>query len=115
MSEDSKTPTTVRELGIKLQGFEELVAVKFDTMSAEITRLVSALETSNSNKADKKDLDNLKTSFDTYVKNHERVHVEQDKRIDKKPILSTVLWSLFSSILTAVVLFEIMNAMNGGK
>lgn len=49
--------------------------------------------------------------FDEYKESHEEEHQRMWKAINKKPILSTVLWTLFGSILTAVVIYEVMRAI----
>lgn len=62
MSEDEHKPltaTTVRELGIELSGFREVVKLQFKETNSNISELVDAIKLSNDNKADKKDLDAL--------------------------------------------------------
>lgn len=113
MSEENKAPSTVKELGIELQGFKEVVNLKFDTLTTEIARLAKALEDTIQAKADNKDLQDLRADLDTYKIEQAQLHKAQDILIKKKPILSTVLWSLFSALLTAVFVYEVTKALRG--
>lgn len=55
----------------------------------------------------------LKTEFEKFKEDHEEEHATMWKAINKKPILSTVLWALFGSILTAVTVYEITSILGG--
>jgi len=101
MPEENKTPTTVRELGIKLAGFEELVNERFKNLTDSIERLASALETSNSQKADQKDLDDLIARV-VFLEN-------------KKPWVLVLCTVLLTAILTFFLQLEISRLLGGGK
>jgi len=105
MTEDNRnTPTTVRELGIEFQGFRSLVDVKFQSLTESIERLANALENSNSNKADRKDLDDLIVRI-----------VALELAQNKKPWAIMILSGAFMTVFTAVILYVVNDLINGGK
>lgn len=111
MPDDSKnTPTTVRELGIQFQGFRDLVDERFTNLTSNIQRLADALENANSNKADKKDVDDLKLDVKNFIGvEFENYKKDVERKLNKKPVISILMWSLFSALITSVVLYEVMS------
>lgn len=112
MNETEQPATTVRELGLKLNGFERLVDEKFNNLTATIDRLAKALEESNLNKADQKYVDELKRDAD---ETHERIFEQITAlkvQIDKKPWLLIVLSSTFMAVFTSLVWYTVSNLIS---
>lgn len=63
---DNDTPRTVRELGIKMAGFEQLVDAQFKTTNNSIQQLTEAVQLATMSKADKEDLERLVAQVTNY-------------------------------------------------
>lgn len=104
MPEENKAPTTVKELGIELQGFKELVGLKFDTMSGEITRLVKALEDASESKADKATVAALEVRVQGL-----------EKAVSKKPWTAIFLSGALMTVLTSTIIYVVNDILRGGN
>lgn len=104
--EERNTPTTVRELGIEFRGFKNLVDERFVNLSADINRLAKALEEANSQKADQKDLLDLRTDFKTFK-------ASTQLTLDKRPWAAIFLSSALTLVLTTTILYVVNDILNG--
>lgn len=110
--EHKQTAKTVGELGIELAGFRELVNQRFDILNANLERLATALETSNLNKADQKDLLALTTRV---ALNETKLSNLETRTSDLKTIRNLVYGAVGVILLAFMGGIVALVMINGGK
>ena len=120
MPEDEHKPltaTTVRELGIEFAGFRDVVKLQFAEINKNISDLVTALRDANDSKADKSDLEAVRTLVTTKA---DQKDVDNNtiriKSLEKfNGFKSTLLWVglVASAIINIVFIYNLFGGGNG--
>lgn len=97
-SDDHQPATTVRELGISLDGFKELMTERIDVMNQRIENLATTVKESTSDKANKQDLIDL------------TLRVASIELREKKYVTTTQLWG--SVVGTGTVIAVVVSLWN---